>query len=358
MASNSLTAILGITHPIIQAPMAGVSTPAMAADASNAGALGSLPLAMANVTQARDLLAQTRALTDKPFNVNFFCHTPPQRDADKEAAWAAHLAPYFAEFGATLATPLKELNTSFAVDTAMQSLILEARPAVVSFHFGLPPQNVIDALKRAGCFLMASATNLDEARRIEAARLDAIIAQGIESGGHRGVFDAHAVDAAIGTLALVRLVVADTRLPVIAAGGIMDGQGIAAALMLGASAAQLGTAFLLTPQSNASAAYRAMLTSQRAETTQLTRTISGRSARGMRNRFMHDIDVVNAPIPPDYPITYDAGKQLHAAASAAGCHEFGACWAGQGAALVREMETSALIAVLADELQQARRQFT
>lgn len=358
MASNALMQILGLTHPVIQAPMAGLSTPAMAADASNAGALGSLALAMANVTQARDLLAQTRALTGKPFNVNFFCHTPPERDVHKEAAWAAYLAPYLNEFGVTLTTPFKELNTSFAADTAMQALILEARPAVVSFHFGLPPQDVIDALKQAGCFLMASATNLDEARRIEAAGLDAIIAQGIESGGHRGVFDANAVDAAIGTLALVRLVVANTRLPVIAAGGIMDGQGIAAALMLGASAAQLGTAFLLTPQSNASPAYRAMLTSTRAETTQLTRTISGRSARGIVNRFMQEVDTVDAPIPPDYPITYDAGKQLHAAASAAGCHEFGAFWAGQGASLVREMDTSALIAVLAEELSQTHGRLT
>lgn len=351
---NALLQRLGLAHPIIQAPMAGSSTVAMAAAASNAGALGSLALGASNASQARETLAQLNALTDQPYNVNFFCHQPAVLDAARDEAWLRHLHPFIEEFGGHIGAPLKEIYQSFVVDTDMQQLMLEQPPAVVSFHFGLPAPSVIQALKQAGVFLMGSATNLDEARQVEAAGLDAIVAQGIEAGGHRGIFDEQ-VDEEIGTFALVRLLARHCKLPVIAAGGIMDGQGIAAALQLGAQAVQMGTAFLLTRESNANAAYRDLLKSPRAAHTQVTAAISGRRARGIVNRFISEIDTAAAPPIPAYPAAYDAGKQLHALTSAKGDHGFGAHWAGQGAALLRDGYTTAeLIALLVQEWQAAR----
>ncbi|WP_288408151.1 nitronate monooxygenase [uncultured Herbaspirillum sp.] len=352
--STSLLQRLGLTHPIIQAPMAGSSTVAMAAAASNAGALGSLALGAASVAQARQALAQLNALTEKPFNVNFFCHQPAVLDAARDAAWIQHLQAHLDEFGGSISLPLKEIYPSFIVDTDMQQLMLEQPPAVVSFHFGLPEATLIQALKKAGVFLLATATNLEEARQIEAAGIDAIVAQGFEAGGHRGIFDEHR-DEAIGTFALVRLLAQHSRLPIIAAGGIMDGQGIAAALQLGAQAVQLGTAFLLTRESAANAAYRNLLKSSRAQHTRVTAAISGRRARGIVNRFMEEIDISAAPAIPAYPVAYDAGKQLNALASAHEVHEFGAHWAGQGAALIRDGYTvGELIHLLVKEWQAAR----
>ncbi len=342
---------LGLAHPIIQAPMAGSSTVAMAAAASNAGALGSLALGASSVAQAREALAQLQALTAKPFNVNFFCHQPAQLDATRDAAWLQHLQGHLDEFGGSITLPLKEIYQSFKVDTGMQQLMLEQPPKVVSFHFGLPSAAVIQSLKQAGVFLMASATCLDEARQIEAAGIDAIVAQGIEAGGHRGIFDQDR-DEEIGTFALVRLLAQHSRLPVIAAGGIMDGKGIAAALQLGAQAVQMGTAFLLTRESGANAAYRALLKSERARHTRVTAAISGRRARGIVNRFMQEIDTPGAPPIPAYPAAYDAGKQLNAMAVARDVHEFGAHWAGQAAALIRDGLTVAeLVQVLVQEWQ-------
>ncbi|RAM64699.1 2-nitropropane dioxygenase [Herbaspirillum rubrisubalbicans] len=352
--STSLLQRLGLAHPIIQAPMAGSSTVAMAAAASNAGALGSLALGAASVAQARQALAQLNALTEKPFNVNFFCHQPAVLDAARDAAWIQHLQAHLDEFGGSISLPLKEIYPSFIVDTDMQQLMLEQPPAVVSFHFGLPDATLIQALKKAGVFLLATATNLEEARQIEAAGIDAIVAQGFEAGGHRGIFDEHR-DEAIGTFALVRLLAQHSRLPIIAAGGIMDGQGIAAALQLGAQAVQLGTAFLLTRESAANAAYRNLLKSSRAQHTRVTAAISGRRARGIVNRFMEEIDISAAPAIPAYPAAYDAGKQLNALASAREVHEFGAHWAGQGAALIRDGYTvGELIHLLVKEWQAAR----
>ncbi|MCP1573889.1 nitronate monooxygenase [Herbaspirillum rubrisubalbicans] len=352
--STSLLQRLGLAHPIIQAPMAGSSTVAMAAAASNAGALGSLALGAASVAQARQALAQLNALTEKPFNVNFFCHQPAVLDAARDAAWIQHLQAHLDEFGGSISLPLKEIYPSFIVDTDMQQLMLEQPPAVVSFHFGLPEAALIQALKKAGVFLLATATNLEEARQIEAAGIDAIVAQGFEAGGHRGIFDEHR-DEAIGTFALVRLLAQHSRLPIIAAGGIMDGQGIAAALQLGAQAVQLGTAFLLTRESAANAAYRNLLKSSRAQHTRVTAAISGRRARGIVNRFMEEIDISAAPAIPAYPVAYDAGKQLNALASAHEVHEFGAHWAGQGAALIRDGYTvGELIHLLVKEWQAAR----
>lgn len=351
---TGLLARLGMTTPIIQAPMAGVSTPALAAAVSNAGGLGSLGVGAMNADTARQAIRDTRALTNRPFNINLFCHVPATADPQREQRWLDYLAPRFAEFGATPPASLREIYRSFVADDAMFDMLLQEKPAVVSFHFGLPNDAWIAALREAGIVLLASATNLDEARRVEAAGIDAVVAQGVEAGGHRGAFDPVARDEEIGTLALTRLLVRGTRLPVIAAGGIMDGAGIAAVLALGAEAAQLGTAFVACPETAADAAYRSTLLAADRPTT-LTRAISGRAARGFVNRFTELGDAPDAPEVPDYPITYDAGKALHAAAKAAGSADFAAQWAGQAAPLARSLPAAELVAVLGEELREAVR---
>ncbi|NSX13176.1 nitronate monooxygenase [Cupriavidus taiwanensis] len=345
---------LGIRTPIIQAPMAGVSTPALAAAVTNAGGLGSLGVGAMDAEAARKAIRETRALTSGPFNVNVFCHAPALADAAREQAWLAYLAPRFAEFGATPPATLREIYRSYVTDDAMHAMLLEERPAVVSFHFGLPDAGRIRALRDAGIVLLASATSLGEARAIEAAGIDAIVAQGIEAGGHRGVFDPAAVDEGLGTLALVRVLSTQTRVPVIAAGGIMDGAGIAAALALGAQAAQLGTAFIACPETIADGPYRDALL-QRERPTVLTRAISGRHARGLANRFTELGAAPGAPATPDYPTAYDAGKALHAAAKARGSADFAAQWAGQAAPLARALPAAELVAALAGELAASAR---
>jgi len=355
--SNALLNKLGIRSPIIQAPMAGFSTPAMAAAVSNAGALGSLALGTIDAETARKLIRETCALTDRPFNVNLFCHAPAGADPAREAAWLEWLAPRFWELGAEPPRAIREIYTSFVTDAAMLAMLLEERPAVVSFHFGLPTQAAISALKSAGIVLLATATHLHEAEKIEDAGIDAIVAQGIEAGGHRGLFDP-GVDDALGTLALTRLVVRCTALPVIAAGGLMDGAGIAAALALGAQAAQLGTAFLGSPESLIDEGHRRALLSGRSARTALTTSISGRKARSLSNRFTAmDGDDARPPV-PDYPIAYDAGKTLHAAAKAKGEYGYGAQWAGQAAPLARAMPAAELVKTLETELDAALRQLT
>ncbi|MFC4278182.1 NAD(P)H-dependent flavin oxidoreductase [Achromobacter aloeverae] len=352
-AGASLAARLGLSAPIIQAPMAGTGTPALAAAVSNAGGLGFLGVGAMNAGAAQAAIAQTRALTGRPFGINVFCHAPAQADADAEAAWLRYLAPEFERHGALPPAVLKEIYTSYLADTDMQALLLRERPAVVSFHFGLPAADHIQALRAAGVLLMATATNLDEARRIEAAGIDAIVAQGIEAGGHRGVFDPAAPDDKLGTLALVRLLATQTRLPVVAAGGIMDGAGIAAVLALGAQLAQLGTAFVSCPESAADAAYRQNLLGHEQVSTAHTRAISGRLARGVRNRLVALGEAAGAPPAPDYPIAYDAGKALHAAAKAQGDHTYAAHWAGQAAALSRSLPAGELVALLEVERRAA-----
>jgi len=356
--NNALLSKLGIDKPIIQAPMAGVSTPAMAAAVSNAGGLGSLGIGATNAEGARRMIRDTRALTAGPFNVNLFCHAPANVDAAREGRWLEWLAPQFAQFDATPPKAIREIYTSFVEDEAMLAMLLEERPAVVSFHFGLPSPAVVAALRRAGIILLATATHPYEARLIAGAGVDAIVAQGIEGGGHRGVFDPAAVDDGLGSFALIRLLVRATELPVIASGGVMDGAGIAAALALGAQAAQLGTAFVGCPESAIDEGYRRALLSNPDARTALTSTISGRRARSLLNRFTAlDGDAGQPPV-PDYPIAYDAGKSLHAAAKARGEFGYGAQWAGQAAALARAMPAAELVGVLDAELNAALRGLT
>jgi nitronate monooxygenase len=348
-SSQQFLARLGLQYPIIQAPMAGVSTPRLAAEVSNAGGLGSLGLGINTAAQARQLVEEMRALTDRPFNLNLFCHVPAQRDAAREAAWLAHLAPLFDSAGIAVPSALDEIYKSFLEDEAMFETLLALRPAVLSFHFGLPSSEWLAAFHEAGIYTMATATNLHEAEIIEQAGVNAIVAQGIEAGGHRGMFDPDAPDERLSTSVLVRLLVKHSRLPIVAAGGIMDGAGVKAALDLGAAAAQLGTAFILCPESSASDAYRANLKSERAMRTMLTASISGRPARGMVNQLIARGEAPGSPPPAAYPVAYDAAKQLHGAAAKAGNHEFAAQWAGQGAPLSREMPAAELLRLLASE---------
>jgi nitronate monooxygenase len=352
---NALLEKIGIAVPIVQAPMAGVSTPALAAAVSNAGGLGSIGVGATTAQGAREMIQAVRAATDAPVNVNVFCHRPAVANADREAAWLDRLASVFARYGAQPPRQLREIYRSFVEDDAMLAVLVEERPKVVSFHFGLPARERIDALHNAGIVLLATATNLEEGRAVAAAGIDAVVAQGYEAGGHRGVFDPDLPDDRLGTLALTRLLVTGLDIPVIAAGGIMDGAGIAACLTLGASAAQLGTAFIACPESSADAGFRAALLGPGSRHTVMTSAISGRPARCLANRFTELGDAVDARAIPAYPIAYDAGKALHAAAKAAGEFGYGAQWAGQGAPLTRSLSAATLVAELRSEMEQALR---
>lgn len=346
--NTALLTKLGVQYPIIQAPMAGVATPALAAAVSNAGALGSLGLGACNIEQAQQMIQETQQLTHRPFNVNFFCHQPAVRDVAREAAWLHYLAPLFARFNTVVPTQLREVYDTFLGNDAAVKMVLQLRPAVVSFHFGVPDAETIQAMRQAGITTLATATNLEEARQIEKVGIDAIVAQGIEAGGHRGMFDPAADDEKYSTAVLVQQLVRQQSLPVIAAGGIMDGAGIRAMLNLGAAAVQLGTAFILCPESAASLSYRQHIKSESAYHTQLTSVISGRPARGLVNTLMTFGEA--GPVPADYPVAYDAAKQLHSAAVKQGDNGFAAHWVGQGAPLAREMPAKELVNVLMEEL--------
>ncbi len=346
---------LGVVLPIIQAPMAGTSTPALAAAVSNAGGLGSIGVGAVDAAKARAAIGAVRSATNRAFNVNVFCHQPaPPPDPAREAAWIEKLAPAFAAFGVEPPSNLREIYKSFAADDAMFEMLLLERPAVVSFHFGLPSAAKIAALRSAGIILLASATSLEEARAVAAAGVDAVVAQGIEAGGHRGVFDPTAPDEQLGTLALTRLFVKNLGIPVVAAGGIMDGAGVAAVLALGAVAAQMGTAFIACPETDADAAYRAALLDKTSVRTTLTTAISGRPARCIVNKFTALGASATAGEIAPYPMAYDAGKALNAAAKARGDGGYGAQWAGQGAALARSMPAAQLMSTLQAELGRAR----
>jgi len=351
---QDLLTLLGIELPIIQAPMAGVSTARLAAAVSNAGALGSIAVGAGSAAQAEAAIAELRQQTGKPFNVNVFTHRPARADAAREAAWLAWLAPHFREQASEAPALLKEIYTSFLVDEAMLEVLVAARPAVVSFHFGLPTSSQVDALHRAGIVLMGTATSVPEARAVEAAGIDVVVAQGVEAGGHRGVFEPDEPDPGLGTFTLVQLLRESVRIPVVAAGGIMDGYAIDAAIRLGASAAQMGTAFILAPESSATPHHRALIRQGEAQRTEMTSVISGRPARGLVNRFFTEIGAAGHPPLPDYPIAYDAAKALHAAASRHGNPDYSVNWAGQGFPLARAMPAADLVRTLAAEIAQAR----
>jgi nitronate monooxygenase len=347
---------LGIELPIIKASMAGVSTPAMAAAVSNAGALGSMGVGATDAQGARRMIAGFRERSRRSLNVNVFCHQPAKADSGVEAAWLESLRPHFERFGAKPPPGLKEIYRSFVADDAMLAMLLEEKPRVVSFHFGVPAADRVRALRDAGIILIASATSAAEGRAVAYAGVHAVVAQGYEAGGHRGMFDPDAEDDCLGTLALTRVLVRQLDIPVIASGGIMDGSGIAAALRLGAGAAQLGTAFIACDESDADAGYREALGSDAANHTVMTRAISGRPARCLQNRFTVLGANVSPRQIPAYPIAYDAGKALNAAAKAQREAGYGAQWAGQAAPLARRgLPAAELVATLARELSEAQK---
>lgn len=313
-----------LRHRVVQAPMAGTSTPELAVAVCEAGGLGFVALGALEAEGAGRAIRAVRQGTGRPFGVNLFCHAPARRDPAREAAWTRALRPAFARFGAEPPAALSEIYPSFRGNDAMLSVLLAERPAIVGCHFGLPTLDQIAALKAAGCRLWATATSLAEGRAIRDAGFDAIVAQGWEAGGHRGIFEPEGPDGRLDHLALVRAL-SPLGLPVAAAGAIMDRAAARAAMEAGAVAVQCGTAFLRAPEAATPPAHRAALSGGR---TAMTRAISGRPARCLVN----DFTAIDGAEAADYPLAYDLGKALHAAAMARGHAGYGAFWAGSGAA--------------------------
>lgn len=329
-----LQALLGTELPIVQAPMAGVQDHALAAAVSNAGGLGSLPCAMLSVEGIRKELEALKAKTTQPFNVNFFCHVPPEPSADREAAWRELLGPYYKEFGIDPATiPAGPGRAPFSEEAA--EVLSGFKPGVVSFHFGLPKPDLLQRVRSMGAKILASATTVEEARWLEIQGVDAIIAQGVEAGGHRGMFLSEELTTQIGTFALLPQIVRAVRVPVIAAGGIADRNGIAAAMALGASGVQIGTAYLLSAEATTSKVHRAALKSEAVRHTALTNLFTGRPARGVVNRIIRELGSIN-PAAPAFPLATTAITPLRAKAEARGSGDFSPLWSGQNASGCRE----------------------
>ncbi|MGD8416748.1 MAG: nitronate monooxygenase [Pseudomonadales bacterium] len=347
---NALTERLGLECPLIQAPMAGVSTTEMAAAVSNAGALGSVALGALGSDAAREALRATRALTRGPIAANVFTHPTPRRDPELEADFLHALAPLFEQAGGKAPTALTEIYSSFNDDDAMLEVLLDERPDVVSVHFGLAAPGRMQALRGADIFVIATATSVAEADALERAGVDAVVAQGFDAGGHSGAFLSEPDATTAGRDGLIRLVrnaVRAVRVPVIAAGGLMSGRDVRAVIEAGASAAQLGTAFLACPESLAGVAYRRRL--MQGGETRLTSLISGRPARGLVNPLIRALEGVSLQV-PDYPIAYDAVKQL---VSATADSDFSVMWAGAGVGRIRALGAAELIAALRRELEQS-----
>jgi nitronate monooxygenase len=341
--------LFGIEHPIVQAPMAGAMDVDLAAEVSLAGGLGSLPAGMLSREALRDQFAKLRARTDKPVNVNFFCHTPPTLNNARAASWRDRLAPYYRELGIDPAAPVPSSYRA-PFDAAFCELVEELRPPVVSFHYGLPPADLLARVKATGCRILSSATTPAEAAALERLGVDAIIAQGSEAGGHRGMFLADDLATQVGTFALVPQIVDAVKVPVIATGGIADARGIAAALALGACGVQIGTAYLRCPESKISAAHRTALAAARADSTVLTNVMSGRPARAVVNRLIREIGPMS-DLAPEFPLAAGALAPLRAKAEAAGSGDFSPLWSGQAAALGRDLPAGELTKALADEAQ-------
>ena len=340
--------LVGVEKPIVLAPMIGPK-PKLATCVAAAGGLGSVGCASATPDQIREIVADFRAQTSGKLNLNFFCHLPAPIDAGREAAWSARLAPYYREYGLDPDVAPPAANRE-PFDETQCALVEELRPDVVSFHFGLPAPDLLDRVRRAGCRVLASATIVAEARWLEARGVDAVIAQGAEAGGHRGMFLSNDVAAQPGLFALLPQVADAVSVPVIAAGGIADGRGIVAALALGASAVQIGTAYLLCPEAGISAPHLAALRTARDDETALTNVFTGRPARGLLNRVMRELGPLSEDAPA-FPRAAVALQPLRKAAEASGQGDFTPLWAGQGAGLAREMGAGALTERLAVEAE-------
>ncbi|MEM7533684.1 MAG: nitronate monooxygenase [Chloroflexota bacterium] len=340
--------LLGTNLPIIQAPMAGVQDGALTIAVSSVGGLGSLPCAMLNADALRTALTAIQAQTTNPYNVNFFCHTPPELDAQREVQWRAVLKPYFDEYGIStddiVAGPSRR-----PFNDEMADVLAAFKPRVVSFHFGLPSGDLLARVKSWGATVLGSATTLEEARWLEEHGADAVIAQGLEAGGHRGMFLTDDLTTQMGTFALVAQIIQVVNLPVIAAGGIADAKGVAAALALGATAVQIGTAYLLCTEVTTRPIHRTALKSDRAHHTAMTNLFSGGYARGILNRVMHEIGPISTQTPA-FPLAGPAITALRQAAEQQGSGDFSPLWSGQNASGCREISASELTLLLASEL--------
>lgn len=342
-----LIELLGIEIPIVQGPMAGVQDWQLAAAVSKAGGLGSLPCAMLSPEQIVEQTEKIRAATDRPFNLNFFCHTPPVADNAREAAWRDRLAPYYRELGLDPNEPIKAVQRS-PFDDKLCAAVEAVKPAVVSFHFGLPDDSLMRRVKAAGSKIFGCATTAAEARWLAERDVDAIIAQGVEAGGHRGIFLSDNLAAQPGTFALVPQVADAVKVPVIAAGAIADARGIAAAFALGAAGVQIGTAFLHGPEAKISAPHRAALREARDDNTVLINVITGRPARGLMTRLVREQGPLAKDL-PDFPLVAGPIGPLRAKAEASGSCDFSTLWSGEAAALGRAMPAGELIAALTRE---------
>jgi len=344
----TLRELLGVGLPIIQAPMAGVQGSALAIAVSNAGGLGSLPCAMLGLDAMRTELAAIKAQCGEPINVNFFCHVPPLPSGEREGAWRAALSPYYKEFGIDADTiPSGPGRIPFSSEAA--DLLSELKPAVVSFHFGLPSPALVERVKGWGSKVLSSATTVEEALWLEAHGADAIIAQGLEAGGHRGMFLSEDLSTQVGTFALLPQIVREVRLPVIAAGGIADAKGVASAIALGAVGVQIGTAYLLCSEATTSAVHRAALKSGATRHTALTNVFTGRPARGIVNRIMRELGPMS-PTAPAFPLATSAIAPLRAKAEGRGSGDFSPLWSGQNASGCKEIPAAQLTRELAANL--------
>jgi nitronate monooxygenase len=345
--SRRLLDLLRIEHPIVQAPMAGAMDADLVAAVSEAGGLGSLPCAMLTPQKLREEVGKIRARTKKPIALNFFCHVAPVPNNAREVAWRERLSPYYRELGIDPQAPVPFSNRA-PFDEALLQAVLETRPEAVSFHFGLPPQPLYQKLKSEGFLILSSATTVAEARALAEQGVDAIIAQGFEAGGHRGMFLTEDVSSQVGTFALVPQVRDAVSLPVIAAGAIADARGIVAAFALGSDGVQIGSAYLSTPEAKISAPHRAALKTARDDGTVLTNVITGRPARGFVNRIIREQGPMTDAA-PEFPLAAGALQPLRAKAESQGSGDFSPLWSGQAAALGRELPAGELTQKLAAE---------
>lgn len=346
--ASPLLDLLGIALPVVQAPMAGATTPAMVAAVSNAGGLGSLPSGLYSPEQLAAALEQVRAATLRPIAVNLLCHTIPADDAARQQAWRARLAEYYVEAGLDPAMPVPPAGRA-PFDAALCEVVEHYRPEVASFHFGLPDAALLERVRRTGAKLISSATTVAEARWLEAHGVDAVIAMGAEAGGHRGNFLTDDMSTQIGTFALVPQIVDAVSIPVIAAGGIADRRGVRAAFALGAAAVQVGTAYLFTPEAGIASAYRQALAGE--GRTAITNVFTGRPARGIVNRLMTEIGLMSGLAPP-YPTAASLIGPLRAAAEADGRGDYSPLWAGQAFPLATSMPAGELTRWLAGALSE------
>ena len=344
----TLEELLGIRFPIIQAPMAGVQGSELTIAVSNAGGLGSLPCAMLGLDALRQELTTISSQTSKPFNVNFFCHTQPTPSEERETVWRSALSPYFEEFGIDPNTiPAGPGRLPFSSEAA--DVLSEFKPAVMSFHFGLPSLELLAQVRGWGAKILSSATTVEEACWLETQGVDAIIAQGLEAGGHRGSFLSEDINTQLGTLALVPQIVQAVKTPVIAAGAISNAKGVAAAMAMGAIGVQVGTAYMLCPEATTSMVHREALKSGAASLTALTNVFSGRLARGIVNRIMRELGPISSSV-PDFPLATSAIAPLRARAESLGSGDFSPLWAGQNASGCKEIPAGLLTEQLASEL--------